>query len=113
MITESQYLSALKSGHVMGFEVLIRLIEQTYHYTPVAFTNGDIKNSKDENQGSAKVFCFANIHKLTQLETLYCFGEHYQAVLNNPESDTHQNIRHFMTYGWLGLNFSSSALSLK
>ncbi|MBT6359715.1 MAG: HopJ type III effector protein, partial [Candidatus Thioglobus sp.] len=91
----------------MRFEDLIELIEDDYDYTPASFSNGEVENSIDENQGSAKLFCFAAVHQLTQLETLHCFGQYYQDVLNTPEGDSHANIRNFMTYGWEGLKFDS------
>ncbi|HBA98394.1 MAG TPA: type III effector, partial [Gammaproteobacteria bacterium] len=40
----------------------------------------------------------------------HCFGQYYQDVLNTPESDSHGNIRNFMTYGWEGLKFESPVL---
>ncbi len=97
----------------MKFEDLISLIDDDYDYTPVAFTNGELKNASDENQNSAKLFCFAAIHELTQLETLHCFGQYYQDVLNTPDGGSHGNIRNFITYGWDGLKFDSPALSRK
>lgn len=112
-MTQEEYLRELRSGARMRFEDLIDFIDDDYDHTPVAFTNGEIENSADENQKSAKLFCFAAIHQLTQLETLHCFGQYYQDVLNTPESDSHGNIRNFMTYGWEGLKFESPVLSRK
>jgi HopJ type III effector protein. len=104
-MTQEEYLETLRSGARMKFEDLIALIDDDYSYTPAGFTNGEVENTADENQGSAKLFCFAAIHQLSQLETLHCFGQYYQDVLNTPESDSHGNIRNFMTYGWGGLKF--------
>lgn len=112
-MTQEDYLEGLKSGAKMKFEDLISLIDDDYDYTPVAFTNGELKNASDENQNSAKLFCFAAIHELTQLETLHCFGQYYQDVLNTPDDDSHGNIRNFITYGWDGLKFDSPVLSRK
>jgi hypothetical protein len=109
-MTQEEYLEILRSGARMKFEDLIALIDDDYNYTPAGFTNGEVENTADENQGSAKLFCFAAIHQLTQLETLHCFGQYYQDVLNSPESDSHGNIRNFMTYGWGGLKFESPVL---
>ena len=109
-MTQEEYLEILRSGAKMKFEDLIALIDDDYNYTPAGFTNGEVENTADENQGSAKLFCFAAIHQLTQLETLHCFGQYYQDVLNSPESDSHGNIRNFMTYGWGGLKFESPVL---
>ncbi|MBT6922517.1 MAG: type III effector [Candidatus Ruthia sp.] len=112
-MTQEEYLEDLRSGARMKFEDLIDLIDDDYDYTPAAFGNGEVSNAADENQGSAKLFCFAAIHQLTQLETLHCFGQYYQDVLNTPESDSHSNIRNFITYGWDGLKFDSPVLSRK
>ncbi len=112
-MTQEEFLEELRSGVRVRFEDLMDLIEDDYDYTPAAFTNGELSNASDENQGSAKLFCFAAIHQLTPLETLHCFGQYYQDVLNTPESDSHQNIRNFMTYGWEGLKFDSPVLSRK
>jgi len=109
-MTQEEYLEILRSGARMKFEDLIALIDDDYNYTPAGFTNGEVENTADENQGSAKLFCFAAIHQLSQLETLHCFGQYYQDVLNSPESDSHGNIRNFMTYGWEGLKFESPVL---
>jgi hypothetical protein len=112
-VTQEEYLEELRSGARMKFEDLITLIEDDYNYTPAGFSNGEIENSADENQGSAKLFCFAAVNQLTQLETLHCFGQYYQDVINTPEGDSHGNIRNFMTYGWEGLKFDSPVLSQK
>ncbi len=112
-MTETEYLEALRAGVNMKFKDLMTLIDAEYQHTPAAFKNGDLENRVDENQSSAKLFCFAAIHQLSPLETLHCFGEHYQTVLNNPKGNTHPNIRHFMTYGWAGLKFNSPVLSKK
>ena len=37
----------------------------------------------------------------------------YQEVLNDPEGDSHANIRNFITYGWEGLKFESPVLNKK
>ena len=110
-MTQDEYLEALKSGASIEFEELISIIDKQYHYTSAAFTNGDMENSKDENQNSAKLFCFAAMYQLTELETLNCFGQYYQEVLNTPDGDSHPNIRNFITYGWSGLKFNSPVLS--
>jgi len=61
-MTQEEYLEELRSGARMKFEDLIALIDDDYDYTPAAFSNGEVSNTEDENQGSAKLFCFAAIH---------------------------------------------------
>ncbi len=112
-MTQEAYLRELKSGAIMKFEDLMILINNDYDYTPTSFTNGELENTIDENQGSAKLFCFAAIHQLTPLETLHCFGQYYQEVLSTPNGHSHSNIRNFVTYGWNGLTFDSPVLNHK
>jgi hypothetical protein len=109
-MTQEGYLEELRSGAQMNFGDLIELIDENYNHTPTSFINGDLQNTAIENQGSAKLFYFGVIHQLTQFEVLHCFGEHYQTVLNDPNGDSHQNIRNFIIYGWEGLKFDSPVL---
>ena len=99
-----QYLEKLRSGLPIKFSDFIELIDSEYHFSNISFENGDIFNSKHENQGSAKVFCFGHMYLLSELEVLHCFAEHYQSVLENPNDKiSHLNIRNFMSHGWDGL----------
>lgn len=95
------------------FSEVIQFIETYYNHQPTAFKNGDAYNEATQNQGSAKVFAFAQLNNLTAADTLYLFAEHYQSVLANPDGTDHQNIRQFMAHGWQGLVFEGEALSLK
>ncbi len=82
-------------------------------HTPTAFKNGAQANVATENQGSAKVFSFAQINSLNQEQTLSLFAEHYASVLATPEATDHQNIRQFMLHGWDGIAFEGTALIAK
>jgi hypothetical protein len=65
-------------------------------------------------QGSCKIFAFAKLHELDDIQTLNCFGDYYRIdVLQNPENGDHANIRTFMTYGLKHILFSGSALTKK
>ena len=109
-----EYLNKVKSGSLVKFSDFIELIDSEYHFSNIAFENGEIINSKFENQGSAKVFCFGHMHSLSKLETLHCFAEHYQSVLQSPEDNSsHLNIRSFMKKGWEGLLLDFDALKIK
>lgn len=112
-MTQESYLEALRSGKQMDFDDLMALIDEHFDYTPASFVNGDLQNADNENQGSAKLFCFGAIHQLTQLEVLHCFGQYYQAVLADSKGNSHANIRNFITYGWAGLKFDSPVLVKK
>lgn len=94
------------------FNDVIEFIQTYYYHQPTAFKNGGVYNEATQNQGSAKVFAFAQINNLSAEDTLYLFAEHYQAVLANPNGVDHQNIRQFMEYGWPGIVFGGEALKL-
>lgn len=109
-----QYLEQLKSGAAMQFSDFTSLIENEYNFVATAFINGDLNNKEDENQGSAKVFCFGDMHELGEHEVLRCFGEHYQSVLASLANKTsHLNIRTFMRLGWQGVSINTEALTKK
>ncbi|MFY9243908.1 MAG: HopJ type III effector protein [Polaribacter sp.] len=95
------------------FSETMLVIDGFYHFIPTAFTNGKIKNEAGENSGSCKLFAFAKHHQFTKEETLFCFGEHYQSVLNDANGTSHQNIRNFMKTGFKGLSFNYEPLKLK
>lgn len=103
----SNLLTALKAGEV-NFSNVIEFIEADQPHQPTAFKNGDVYNEATQNQGSAKVFTFAQRNKLSKEDTLYLFAEHYQAVLANPSASDHQNIRQFMLNGWQGIKFEGA-----
>ena len=95
------------------FAETMQVIEDNYNFTPTTFTNGEITNKAGENSGSCKLFAFAVHQKLQKEEVLYCFGEHYKNVLEDEKGDSHQNIRNFMKFGFVGLSFDKVALKLK
>jgi hypothetical protein len=105
-------LDSLKSNTI-SFKEVIEFIESSYQHTPTAFKNGDAYNEATQNQGSAKVFSFAQQQQLSKEDTLLLFAEHYQAVLNTPDAADHQNIRQFMQHGWDGIKFEGQALIAK
>jgi hypothetical protein len=102
-------ITALKEN-TLAFNNVIEFIETYYQHQPTAFKNGDAYNEATQNQGSAKVFAFAQINNLSAADTLYLFAEHYQSVLANPTATDHQNIRQFMAHGWPGIVFEGEAL---
>ena len=109
-----EYLQNLKSGAQMKFSDFLDLIEQEYTFSNIAFTNNGLTNSKDENQGSAKVFYFGLMHSLDEKDVIRCFGEHYKSVLESPKDVTsHLNIRIFLKTGWEGVSIDKKALSVK
>ncbi|MEW5973516.1 MAG: HopJ type III effector protein [Pseudomonadota bacterium] len=101
-------------SEVVPFADTLALISELYEYTPTAFSNGVGEDRLDSpagvNEGSCKVFAFGRINGLSKEATLACFGEHYQAVLDDPEGTGHPNIRLFMRHGWEGIRFEGEPL---
>ena len=105
-------LIALKSNSI-AFNKVIEFIETYYQYQPTAFKNGEAYNEATQNQGSARVFSFAQLNNLSAADTLHLFAEHYKAVLDTPMGADHQNIRQFMAHGWDGIAFEGPVLAAK
>jgi hypothetical protein len=105
-------LKELKDNSI-SFKQVIEYIESRYQHQSTAFKNGDVYNEATQNQGSAKVFAFAQLNDLSKEDTLYLFAEHYQSVLDTPNATDHQNIRQFMAQGWPGITFEGQALTKK
>lgn len=97
----------------IAFSDVIAFIETYYNHRPTAFKNGEAYNEATQNQGSAKVFSFAQINGLSAEDTLLLFAEHYQSVLAHPNAADHQNIRQFIAHGWAGIVFEGQALVAK
>lgn len=101
----------------IDFATVIATIDAHYDYTPQTFTNGaaeyTVTNEAGTNEGSCKVFSFAELQHLSIQQTLYLFGEHYRKVLETPEESDHLNIRTFLRHGWEGIHFDAPALQAK
>lgn len=110
--TVSALLSKIENRQ-FNFADVIAFIEQYYSYTPQKFVNGYVHNLAGENAGSCKVFGFAKLHGLNQLDTLKLFAEHYRAVLATPQGTDHPNIRNFQRFGWQAFLMEHNPLSLK
>ena len=88
------------------FNDVIALIDSAFTFTPTAFTNGDVSNEANQNNGSCKLLALGQYLNLSQAQTLALFGRFYREdVLNNPEGDDHANIRNFMETGHEGVVF--------
>lgn len=96
----------------VSFDDVIQTISENYEYTPTSFTNGEVVNEAGTNEGSCKIFAFAQLNQLSVEQTLACFGKYYRDdVLGNPTGNDHGNIRNFMVSGWEGIKFSGKALA--
>lgn len=103
---------------VVAFEQVQAVIDEHYDYTPSRFTNGSgddqVVNEAGTNEGSCKIFAFAKLHKLSDEQTLACFGHFFRDhVLSNPQGDDHANIRTFMRHGLAQVEFDQPALVAK
>ncbi|WP_020210672.1 HopJ type III effector protein [Gilvimarinus chinensis] len=96
------------------FTETMEVIDAYYKHTAMAFTNGELENSAEQNQGSCKILAFGKLHGLSEAQTLACFGRYYREdVLQNPEGDDHGNIRNFIQHGWAGVRFEGDPLQPK
>ncbi len=112
------FLEKITQQHRVSFADTIAIIAENYHYQPTTFSNGvgeqTLINQAGTNEGSCRIFAFAQLHNLDPAQTLNLFGDFYHDdVLNNPTGTDHQNIRHFMRYGWAGIAFNGVALVAK
>ncbi len=109
------FLTRLRAGEV-DFEDTITVINTLYDYTPTRFANGltnPVINEAGQNEGSCRIFAFAQLNMLSEADTLACFGRFYQEVLTEPQGTSHANIRAFRRDGWAGIQFDGLALTLK
>lgn len=110
------FLEKIKNNEAVSFDETIAVINENYHYQPTEFSNGlnehRLINKAGTNEGSCRIFAFAQIYQLDQPQTLNLFGDYYRVdVLKNPDGTSHQNIRNFMQYGWAGISFNGEALT--
>lgn len=105
------------ASKVLDFEDTMAVINEHFDYVPTAFTNGvsdmRVSNEAGQNEGSCKIFAFAQLLGLSEEQTLHCFGRFYKDVMNTPEGKDHGNIRNFMRDGWEGIHFEGQALTRK
>lgn len=107
----TKFLQKIENNEHVSFDETISVITENYEYIPSEFTNGlnnqQLINAAGSNEGSCKIFSFAQINQLNPQQTLSLFGDYYrQDVLDDPTGTGHQNIRNFMQYGWEGLTFT-------
>ena len=103
-----------KNSQQVEFEQVMQVISDNYTYQPCAFVNGDINNESGTNEGSCKIFSFAQLNNLNIEQTLACFGRYYRDdVQKHPDGNDHGNIRNFIKTGWQGIEFNGLALKLR
>ena len=98
----------------IDFSDVMALIDEKYDFKQTSFSNGGMTNEPGQNNGSCKLFAFAQLEGLSEQQTLLCFGKYYhEDVLGNPNGVDHQNIRNFMQNGWAGISFGEFPLTVK
>ena len=109
----SELLAKIKLNPAqISFSEVMTVIDENYRYQPCSFKNGEVFNKAGSNEGSCKIFAFAQLNHLSEQETLVCFGDYYrQDVLLNPTGNDHGNIRNFIKQGWQGISFEGEVLS--
>jgi len=96
-----------------AFSETLAFIEGAYDYQRSRFVNGTLENAAGENEGSCKTLGLALLEDFTTEEALLAFGEHYQAVLADPNGSDHRNIRALMETGLPGVRFDTQPLKRK
>ncbi|GGJ82761.1 HopJ type III effector protein [Pseudomonas matsuisoli] len=109
-MTLDQFRQSLKSGE-HTFATTLEFIAEHYDYTPRAFANGEVHNDAGQNEGSCKTLGVALLEALSDDEALLAFGEHYRAVLFEPEGTDHANIRALQRSGLSGVRFESPSIT--
>lgn len=84
------------------FEEVMEMINANFETGLIEFKNGDIVNKQGENAGSAAVLSYGALAGFDKETTLKLWGQYYREVLDDPDGDSHQNIRNFMKFGWDG-----------
>lgn len=95
------------------FAETLAFVAAHYDYQPSAFRNGAVENASGQNEGSCKTLGLALLEGLSLEESLRAFGEHYRAVLANPDGNDHGNIRALQDTGLNGVHFEQQALTRK
>ncbi|MFL0801262.1 MAG: HopJ type III effector protein [Agarilytica sp.] len=114
-MNQKELLTQLRTApESIEFDQAMATIANHYDYTPTRFENGEVVNEAGTNEGSCKLFAFAKLNGLSEMETLALFGKYYRNdVLENPTGNDHGNIRNFILDGWLGIRFEGEALIAK
>ena len=111
-------LQIQNNPELVDFNSVISTIDSEYQYTPSKFTNGVgqdvVINESSTNEGSCKIFAFAQLNNLTKQQALACFGKYYREdVLKNPEGTDHANIRTLIKYDLNDIKFDNNVLIKK
>ncbi|MFC0710092.1 HopJ type III effector protein [Azorhizophilus paspali] len=108
----NDFRTRLRSGE-HAFADTLAFVAEHYDYRPSAFVNGSLENAAGQNEGSCKTLGLALLENFSDEEALLAFGEHYRAVLADPQGSDHGNIRALMRSGLPGVRFAGRPLGRK
>ncbi len=95
------------------FNEVLSVIDNRFKYTPTSFTNNSLENKQGENEGSLKLLALLKFVNYSDADNpAKFFKEHYDAVLADPDGDSHQNIRHLMKGTLKDVFFGSSIIPI-
>ena len=72
--TQDLVQAVTNSPDTIEFNDVITLVDSAFVFTPTAFTNGDVKNEANQNNGSCKLLALGQHLNLNQAQTLALFG---------------------------------------
>lgn len=90
----------------------IQAIDSILETEPVDFVNGEVPNTSGENLWSLKVLAFGKMMWFHTQEVLSMFWEYYREVIDNPDGNSHQNIRALQKTGIECVDISENPFSL-
>ena len=110
----THFLEKIRREEPVSFDETQAIIREHYDYQPTEFSNGSgedvLTNQAGQNEGSCRIFAFAQLNELTEQQTLALFGDYYwRDVLDHPDGNDH--IRTFQRHGWAGITFKGVALT--
>lgn len=95
------------SADDLTMEEVLEMINTHYETQLLEYTVGDVVNKQGENEATGHILSYAALSNMDKETTLKLWGQHYRAVLANPDGTDHANIRNFMKFGWEGVPFEN------
>ena len=89
----------------VNFQEMIGDIDFIFQTQETGFENNWVINEAGENLWSLKILAIAIILGFNTQQALRMFWEHYEEVIDNPEWDSHSNIRALMDQVSTGINW--------
>jgi HopJ type III effector protein. len=96
-----------------AFSDTLAFIASAYDYQPSRFVKRHPGKCRRRERRLLQDARHGLLEGFSTEEALLAFGEHYQAVLANPNGSDHRNIRALMETGLPGVRFDSQPLKRK